>query len=72
MTETEKASILQVVYAYTERFEGVETIDDLVLLDSLILRWTELGNQIRDEDQQYAETLLLLNKLGEVDGSSGN
>jgi hypothetical protein len=72
VTETEKASILQVVYAYTERFEGVETIDDLVLLDSLILRWTELGNQIRDEDQQYAETLLLLNKLGEVDGSSGN
>jgi hypothetical protein len=72
MTDSEKASVLQVIYNYTERFESVEEIDDLALLDSLLLRYNELSDLIREEDQQYEDTLLLIDLLGEVDGPSGN
>jgi hypothetical protein len=72
MTDSEKASVLQVIYNYTERFESVEEIDDLALLDSLLLRYNELLDLIREEDQQYEDTLLLIDLLGEVDGPSGN
>ena len=72
MTDVEKSLILEQIYSYTDRFIPKETFDDSGLLESILLRLQEVEEQIRQENLRYEETLLLINALGESDGSTGS
>jgi hypothetical protein len=72
VTDLEKATILEQVYAYTNRFNPTQYVQDTTTLDSLVLRLLEVEAQIEEENRSYQETLLLIDQLGESDGSTSS
>ncbi len=72
MTDVEKSILLKQIYSYTDRFVPKETLVDEGLLESVLTRIGEIDEQLREEQIRYEETLLLINALGESDGSTGS
>ena len=72
MTDVEKSILLKQIYSYTDRFVPKETLVDDGLLESVLTRIGEIDEQLREEQIRYEETLLLINALGESDGSTGS
>lgn len=72
MTDVEKSILLKQIYSYTDRFVPKETLVDDGLLESILTRIGEIDEQLREEQIRYEETLLLINALGESDGSTGS
>jgi hypothetical protein len=71
VTDVEKSILLKQIYSYTDRFVPKETLVDEGLLESVLTRIGEIDEQLREEQIRYEETLLLINALGESDGSTG-
>jgi hypothetical protein len=72
VTDVEKSILLKQIYSYTDRFVPKETLVDDGLLESILTRIGEIDEQLREEQIRYEETLLLINALGESDGSTGS
>jgi hypothetical protein len=72
VTDVEKSILLKQIYSYTDRFVPKETLVDDGLLESVLTRIGEIDEQLREEQIRYEETLLLINALGESDGSTGS
>jgi hypothetical protein len=72
VTDLQKAVILEQVYSYTNRFSPTQYVQDTSVVDSLVLRLVELEAQIEEENRSYDETLLLIDLLGESDGSTSS
>jgi hypothetical protein len=72
VTDVEKSILLKQIYSYTDRFVPKETLVDEGLLESVLTRIGEIDEQLREEQIRYEETLLLINALGESDGSTGS